>query len=77
MCFKVPDMARPVSSRSQDDAMVAYIFQRPQSDATFQTFGKHNSRWLGDESIIEVRTIEIFCLFQTWSLTLIYFSAAG
>jgi len=51
----VPDMARPVSSRSQDDAMVAYIFQRPQSDATFQTFAKQNSRWLGDESIIEVK----------------------
>ena len=48
-------MARPVSSRSQDDAMVAYIFQRPQSDSDFQTFAKHHSRWLGDESIVEVR----------------------
>ena len=47
-------MARPVSSRSQDDAMVAYIFQRPQSDGNFQAFGKHQSRWLGDESIAEV-----------------------
>lgn len=47
-------MARPVSARSQDDAMVAYIYQRPQSDSNFQTFAKHHSRWLGDESIIEV-----------------------
>lgn len=52
---KVPDMARPVSSRSQDDGVVSYIFQRPQSDGNFQTFGKHQSRWLGDESIVEVR----------------------
>lgn len=64
-------MARPASSRSQDDAMVAYIFQRPQSDATFQTFAKHNSRWLGDESIIEVMLLTLYvhqtnhlCLFS-------------
>jgi hypothetical protein len=47
-------MARPVSSRSQDDAMVSYIFQRPQTDGNFQAFSKHQSRWLGDESIAEV-----------------------
>lgn len=57
---KVPDMARPVSSRSQDDAMVSYIFQRPQSEGNFQAFGKHQSRWLGDESIVEVRDCFVF-----------------
>lgn len=51
---KVPEMARPVSSRSQDDAMVAYFFERPQTEGNFQAFGKHQSRWLGDESIVEV-----------------------
>ena len=54
---KVPEMARPIvsSTRSQDDAMVSYIFQRPPSESDFQnTFSKHHSRWLGDESIAEV-----------------------
>lgn len=56
---KVPEMARPISSRSQDDAMVSYIFQRPQTDGNFQAFSKHQSRWLGDESISEVTDITI------------------
>lgn len=60
-------MARPVSSRSQDDAMVSYIFQRPQSDGNFQSFGKHQSRWLGDESIVEV----IYFLWVTDDILLI------
>ena len=63
---QVPEMARPVSSRSQDDAMVSYIFQRPQPDGNFQSFGKHQSRWLGDESIVEVRTVNMLC---HWAVT--------
>jgi hypothetical protein len=66
-------MARPVSSRSQDDAMVAYIFQRPQSDSDFQTFAKHHSRWLGDESIVEVRFSTVVLSVQSvYSLLVIY-----
>ncbi|CAG2100690.1 unnamed protein product, partial [Medioppia subpectinata] len=38
------------SNRSQDDAMVRYFFQRPQTDPDFQNYNKH-SRWaLGDDS---------------------------
>ena len=64
---QVPDMARPVSSRSQDDLHVAYIFQRPQTDGNFQAFGKHQSRWLGDESIVEVsRLWKLYLILQTF-----------
>jgi hypothetical protein len=42
------------SIRSQDDAMVGYFFQRPQTDPDFQNYGKQ-SRWaLGDDSVLEV-----------------------
>lgn len=40
--------------RSQDDAMVGYFFQRPQTDPDFQNFSG-GKRWaLGDDSVIEV-----------------------
>lgn len=43
------------SIRSQDDAMVGYFFQRPQTDPDFQNYQKQ-SRWaLGDDSVLEVR----------------------
>ncbi|XP_013786730.1 pumilio homolog 2-like [Limulus polyphemus] len=46
---------RQGATRSQDDAMVGYFFQRPQTDPTFQNFNKQ-SRWaLGDDSVLEVR----------------------
>lgn len=41
-----------VNTRSQDDAMVGYFFQRPQSDAELNQYT--SKRWaLGDDSIIE------------------------
>lgn len=47
--------ARHVATRSQDDAMVGYFFQRPQTDPDFQNYSKQ-SRWaLGDDSVLEVR----------------------
>jgi hypothetical protein len=62
--FQVPEIARPASSRSQDDAMVSYsIYQRQQSDTNFQGFSKHHSRWLGDESIAEVPSKFTILLF--------------
>lgn len=40
-------------SRSQDDAMVGYFFQRPQSDTELMG-GYTNKRWaVGDDSVIE------------------------
>jgi hypothetical protein len=60
-------MARPVSSRSQDDAMVSYIFQRPQTDGNFQAFSKHQSRWLGDEGIAEVIQTSV-CNMATYKI---------
>lgn len=42
------------SIRSQDDAMVRYIFQRPQTDPDFQNYNKQ-TRWaLGDDSVLDV-----------------------
>jgi hypothetical protein len=50
-------------ARSQDDAMVGYVFQRPQCDPDFPIpppFNKQQQRWaLGDESIIDVSTFII------------------
>lgn len=43
-------------SRSQDDAMVGYVFQRPHSDPDFALppAFKQQSRWpLADDSIID------------------------
>ncbi|XP_015926794.1 pumilio homolog 2 isoform X2 [Parasteatoda tepidariorum] len=46
---------RHIATRSQDDAMVGYFFQRPQTDPDFQNYAKQ-SRWaLGDDSVLEVR----------------------
>ncbi|KAG8188945.1 hypothetical protein JTE90_014997 [Oedothorax gibbosus] len=48
--------------RSQDDAMVGYFFQRPQTDPDFHSSYpslKQHSRWaLGDDSVLEVRGSE-------------------
>lgn len=39
-------------TRSQDDAMVGYFFQRPQTDAQMNAFP--SKRWaVGDDSVIE------------------------
>ncbi|XP_054153429.1 pumilio homolog 2-like isoform X2 [Oppia nitens] len=43
------------SIRSQDDAMVRYFFQRPQTDPDFQNYNKHQRWALGDDSVLEVR----------------------
>ncbi|KAI1288090.1 Pumilio -like protein 2 [Halotydeus destructor] len=46
------------SNRSQDDAMVGYFFQRPQTDADFQNYpsGSKQTRWaLGDDTMLESR----------------------
>lgn len=58
---------RHIATRSQDDAMVGYFFQRPQTDPDFQNYTGKNSRWaLGDDSVLEVsnfkqnRYFEIF-----------------
>lgn len=43
-------------NRSQDDAMVGYFFQRPQTDPDFQHYTKQPTRWaIGDDSAIEAR----------------------
>nr|CAG4643784.1 EOG090X02FO [Lepidurus arcticus] len=48
------ELTRPSAVRSQDDAMVAYFFQRSQTDPDLQNFSKQHSRWaLGDESIMD------------------------
>ncbi|GFW06789.1 pumilio homolog 1 [Trichonephila clavipes] len=47
---------RHIATRSQDDAMVGYFFQRPQTDPDFQNYSGKQSRWaLGDDSVLEVR----------------------
>lgn len=41
--------------RSQDDAAVGYVFQRPP-DPEFTQFEMNKGRWaLGDDTIVEVR----------------------
>ncbi|XP_014669835.1 PREDICTED: pumilio homolog 2-like [Priapulus caudatus] len=43
---------RHSSLRSQDDAMVGYFFQRPQSDSDLQT--QYTKKWaVGDDSVLE------------------------
>ncbi|XP_076307307.1 pumilio homolog 1-like isoform X5 [Tachypleus tridentatus] len=47
------------ATRSQDDAMVGYFFQRPQTDPAFQNYHNKQSRWaLGDDSVLEVRACD-------------------
>jgi len=49
-------------SRSQDDAMVGYYYQRPQMDVT-QQYG--NKRWaVGDDSVLE-QVSDQFCSIVT------------
>lgn len=51
---------RHIATRSQDDAMVGYFFQRPQTDPDFQNYTGKQSRWaLGDDSVLEVSLFEI------------------
>lgn len=47
--------------RSQDDAMVGYFFQRPQTDPDFQNYpGGKQTRWaLGDDSVLEVSHVRV------------------
>lgn len=41
-----------MGTRSQDDAMVGYFFQRPQTDAELSSYS--TKRWaVGDDSMIE------------------------
>lgn len=43
--------------RTQDDAAVGYVFQRPP-DPEFPPFGPKQARWaLGDDSIIDVSSV--------------------
>lgn len=50
---RVVDMDRG-PQRTQDDAAVGYVFQRPP-DPEFPPFGPKQARWaLGDDSIIDV-----------------------
>lgn len=45
--------------RTQDDAAVGYVFQRPP-DPEFPVFGQKQARWaLGDDSIIDVNNVGI------------------
>lgn len=48
------------ANRTQDDAMVGYVFQR-QNDAEFQPYGK-SSRWFGaeDSDLIDVCYLVFF-----------------
>ena len=49
-------------ARSQDDAMVGYFFQRPQTDVAQQYNSK---RWaVGDDSVIEQVSTFIICSFH-------------
>lgn len=49
--------------RTQDDAAVGYVFQRPP-DPEFPPFGPKQARWaLGDDSIIDVRENFVSVLF--------------
>ena len=52
---------------SQDDAMVGYFFQRPQTDPDFQNFaGGKQARWaLGDDTMLEVNVIDVHCSTTT------------
>lgn len=55
---------RHIATRSQDDAMVGYFFQRPQTDPDFQNYTGKQSRWaLGDDSVLEVSLHYLFLLF--------------
>ncbi|XP_067124940.1 pumilio homolog 2-like isoform X1 [Centruroides vittatus] len=59
------------TSRSQDDAMVRYFFQRPQNDPYFQSYNKQSHWALGDDSVLEVRgneTAELESGFQALAL---------
>lgn len=57
--------SRPQPARSQDDATVGYLFQRPQSDFP-APYGKRLGRWaLGDESIME--SVSLFVGQFGWS----------
>ena len=48
-------------TRSQDDAMVGYYYQRPQMDVT-QQYG--NKRWaVGDDSVLEQVSVHICYVF--------------
>ena len=53
----VNDQQGQSSNRAKDDAMVSYVFQRP-NDSDFQNYGK-SSRWFaGEESnLIDVRGV--------------------
>lgn len=49
--------------RTQDDAAVGYVFQRPP-DPEFPAFGHKQARWaLGDDSIIDV-SIPTYMFFK-------------
>lgn len=64
-------------SRSQDDAMVGYVFQRPHSDQDFALppAFKQQSRWpLADDSIIDhvslrITSLNIVIFISSLSLT--------
>lgn len=46
--------------RTQDDAAVGYVFQRPP-DPEFPPFGPKQARWaLGDDSVIDVSTVYFY-----------------
>lgn len=56
---------RHIATRSQDDAMVGYFFQRPQTDPDFQNYTGKNSRWaLGDDSVLEVSNFKQFIVLD-------------
>lgn len=51
--------------RTQDDAAVGYVFQRPP-DPEFPQFGPKQARWaLGDDSIIDVSIFLAFYLIES------------
>lgn len=58
--------------RTQDDAAVGYVFQRPP-DPEFPSFGPKQLRWAqGDDTIMEVKQYQIF-IQKLYTNTLYYF----
>jgi len=58
-----PQQMVPTGARAKDDAVVAYLFQRPQSELVPPSSqGAHSKRWaVGDEMLLG-QVNEEFCL---------------
>jgi len=56
-----PPQLVPTGARAKDDAVVAYLFQRPQPELVPPSSqGPHSKRWaVGDEMLLG----QVFCMF--------------